>query len=565
MSNINFFSISSLLILALASVVAVFSFLKGEDRKLNVIWGLFCVSGAIWGLGSFKFSTTISKESAFFWWQIAYIGVILSPVFYSHFVYELLKIETKRLSFFYCFAFIFLGFNFIKKNLFLGDLKFVFNQFYFLDWTLRHSLVMLIFYILFYCILLFHTIFLLFSHYRSSSGLKRLQLKYLIIASIIGWWGPHSSFFISFGFNTYPPINFLLSIFAIIVIYLIIRFQFLDINLIFQKSFIYSILIALITATYFIFVFLAEKLFQGMVGYTSLAISILYAFIIALFFNPVKNKLQHIADKIFLGKDPMQIARENELMRQELERAERLKAVAHFASGMAHEIKNPLTAIKTFAEYLPEKKNDPEFLNKFSKIVSGEVGRIDSLVHQLLDFSKPSPLKLQEVDIHQLLDDTLNLLNNDFIRHRIKVVKEYQATGSRLQVDSNKLKQAFLNLFLNAIEAMPNGGILTVETSVQVAKGPSDQVDSTTRPLDHLTTRPLNHLITISISDTGCGIPEKNLPHIFEPFYSTKEDGTGLGLSIVYNIIKEHSGSVKVESKINQGTRFIIELPLTKI
>jgi len=135
----------------------------------------------------------------------------------------------------------------------------------------------------------------------------------------------------------------------------LLKHHFSNIEL-FSESLSIQLLIPLIKLVFIYFVFLAEKIFQGMVGYSSLFVSILYAFVIALFFIPVKNRIQHLADKIFLGKDPIQIARENELMKQELERAERLKAVAHFASGMAHEIKNPLTAIKTFAEYLPEKK-----------------------------------------------------------------------------------------------------------------------------------------------------------------------------------------------------------------
>jgi signal transduction histidine kinase len=310
-------------------------------------------------------------------------------------------------------------------------------------------------------------------------------------------------------------------------------------------------------------VFLVEYLFKGIIGYKSLIVSILYAFVIALFFTPVKNRIQHLADKIFLGKDPIEIARENELMRQELERSQRLKAIATFASGMAHEIKNPLTAIKTFTEYLPEKTEDKEFLSKFSRIIGTEVNRINSLVHQLLDFAKPAPLNLQTVDIHSLLDGTLNLLSNNFIEHKIKIVKEFYTDNRRLEdadshrlkisdhlcmkADPNKLKQAFLNLFLNAIEAMPSGGTLTIKTAI-----------SNPQSMDH-------GQLTITISDTGCGISAEDLKYIFEPFYSKKEGGTGLGLSIVYNIIKEHKGEIKVESKINQGTKFIIELPKEKV
>jgi two-component system sensor histidine kinase HydH len=254
--------------------------------------------------------------------------------------------------------------------------------------------------------------------------------------------------------------------------------------------------------------------------------------------------------------DNLGIAVENALsfeeirnIREQLIQSEKLAAVGKFASSLTHEIRNPLTAIKTFTEYLPDKKNDTEFLNKFSKIVSVEVGRIDSLVHQLLDFAKPIPLKLQEVDIHELLDDTLNLLSNEFIKHKIRIVRNFNSDSHRLnisghlcvKVDPNRLKQVFLNLFFNAIEAMPLGGTLTVSTRLCSFDTKS---------------------VIISIKDTGSGISKDDLPHIFEPFYSKKEKGTGLGLAIVYNIIKEHKGDIKVESKVNQGTKFIIELAL---
>jgi signal transduction histidine kinase len=368
-------------------------------------------------------------------------------------------------------------------------------------------------------------------------------MKYVVVGMLIGWIGAECMFLPAFRIDIYPVANFLIVGYTIIITYAIIRHRLMDINIVIQKSFIYSILIALITATYFVFVFLAERFFQGMVGYTSLIMSILYAFVIALFFNPVKNKIQHLADRIFLGKDPLQIARENELLRQELERSEHLKAVATLASGMAHEIKNPLTAIKTFSEYLPQKYQDPQFLNKFSHLVTEQVDKIDNLVHQLLDFAKPANLHLEQTDIHKLLDETLDLLSSDLLKHRIKLIKDYSDSKLISVIDANQIKQVFLNLFLNAIEAMTSGGTLSIKTE----SNHSNQ-----------------DKITVIIADTGIGIADKDLPHIFEPFYSTKKEGTGLGLSIVYNIIKEHKGTIRAESKVNEGTKFIIELPRTQ-
>lgn len=555
--QLNTFSVSSLLVFFSNLAIAIFAFVRGENKKLNILWGYFCIMAAIWGLGGYKFSTTLSKETSFFWWQIAYIGVILVPLAYAHFVYSFLGVKQKYLLIcFYGLAFVLLFINFFARELFLSDLRFAFNQFYWIDyWDRRKNISFITFYILFYWFLLAHAFWQLVKHYRKSFGLSRNQLRYFILGSIVGWTGAEFMFFPAFRIDIYPVANFLIAIYTIIMSYAFIRHKLLDINVVVHKGFIYSILIALITGIYFIFVFLIENLFKGVIGYQSLLVSIFYAFTIALLFNPLKNRIQRIADRIFLGKDPIQIAQENILLKQELEKSERMKAVAALASGMAHEIKNPLTALKTFAEYLPEKIKDPEFLAKFSTIVGTEVGRIDNLVHQLLEFAKPSPLKLEEVDIHQLLDDTLEFLSNDLIKHRIKVLKELQATSYRLQADKNRLRQAFLNLFLNAIDAMPTGGTLTISTTVHSRQSTDKSMDYGPSTMDA-------KYLEISISDTGIGINDKLLPHIFEPFHSTKEKGTGLGLSITYGIVKEHNGKIRVESKLNQGTSFVVELPL---
>lgn len=577
--HLNPFAISGLLTV-LVCIVLITVVLVSRRAKMHFLFSLAAFSTGLWGLGSFFIG--INKEEVFSLslWKFSYSAVILIPIFFLHFVISFVDKSYKKILIFAYLQGVFFLILILNDVLF-SSTRTLFNS---IIWIVPTKFYLVSFLVWIY--LVCHSYYILFKFYPIMNKEKASQIQFFLIASFIAFSGGITDFLPSLGINIYPYGNFLVPIAFIFYTFSIFHHQFMDIKIVFKKSIVYSVLVTLITATYFIFVFLAEKFFQGMVGYTSLIISIFYAFTIALFFIPVKNRIQHLADKIFLGKAPIQIAQENELMKQELERAERLKAVAHFASGMAHEIKNPLTAIKTFAEYLPEKRNDPEFLNKFSKIVSGEVGRIDSLVHQLLDFAKPAPLQLQNVDIHSLLDDTLGLLSNEFIKHNIKIEKKYflnadlresnadtrrsvicdnprvphivnTEAGSRppisdnvgaicehlrLKGDPNKLKQAFLNLFLNSIDAMPSGGTLTVSTSIEHRE--SSIADS----------------ILISISDTGCGIPDKDLHHIFEPFYSTKEQGTGLGLSIVYNIIKEHSGSVKVESKINKGTRFLIRI-----
>jgi len=553
--HINLFAVSGLLI-TITCVTLIVILVKFGKTKVHRLWTLFNLSVCIWGFGAFLLGISPTENVAGIVGRIAHIGAIFIPIFFYHTISIFCELYRKKIILFsyiqgVIFSLMFASFTNVK---FL-TITYVFDSFYYPVFTKDPQ--GLIFGTVFFLIWISFVIFghyELFKLYRKSFSEKRNQILYFFVGMATGFSGGAMNFLPAFHINIYPYGNLLIPVYCLIVTYAILRHQLLDIRIVVQKSFVYSVLIAFITATYFVFVFLAERLFQGMVGYTSLIISILYAFVIALFFNPVKDKVQHFADRVFLGKDPIQIARENELMRQELERSERLKTVATFASGMAHEIKNPLTSIKTFTEYLPQKTEDKEFLKKFSKIVCNEVNRVDSLVHQLLDFAKPGPLELQTINIHNLLNDTLNLLNSEFIKHRIELKKEYKATSSKLQADSNQVKQAFLNLFLNAIEAMPDGGALTVKTIVY-----SQQ--STDKTMDY---RPstVDNKIEISITDTGCGIPKKDLPHIFEPFYSKKENGTGLGLSIVYNIIKEHRGNIKVSSKIKEGTRFMIELPI---
>ena len=169
---------------------------------------------------------------------------------------------------------------------------------------------------------------------------------------------------------------------------------------------------------------------------------------------------------------------------------------------------------------------------------------------------------------HIFLDES-----GQFTKHNIQVVKNFEADGCTLMADANKLKQVFLNLFMNAIDAMPEGGTLTIQTSVSLRGGvllnddeaiyfkkiasPEKQVRNDTNLIPKT--------FTLIIQDTGCGIAPKDLPHIFDPFFSKKSNGTGLGLSITQGIVQEHGGGIRVESALGKGTRFVIALPKEEI
>ena len=210
------------------------------------------------------------------------------------------------------------------------------------------------------------------------------------------------------------------------------------------------------------------------------------------------------------------------------------------AAGMAHEIKNPLTSIKTFTEYLPHKYDDPAFREKFTRIVTQEVGKITSLVQRLLDFAKPAPPHLQPTHVSQLLEETLEFLSSDCLKQRIQIERAYGSDGATIQADHQQLRQVFLNLLLNSLEAMDgNGGTLSVSTTKQDAR------------------------LAVTITDTGPGIPNEHLPRLFDPFFTTKPTGTGLGLSIVHRLVTEHRGTITFDSPLRHGTRCTLTFPLS--
>ena len=228
-----------------------------------------------------------------------------------------------------------------------------------------------------------------------------------------------------------------------------------------------------------------------------------------------------------------------------IRRADRLASLGTLSAGLAHEIRNPLVAIKTFTQLLPERLNDEEFLNYFTNIASGEVDRISLLINELLNFARPYEPKLGYEDINTVLDGIVLLVSTETKRKQINIIQNYSAHLPPVQIDREQIKQVFLNILLNAIEATPENGTIAVKTS------------SFTKPGG-------GPYIQIEFTDTGCGIPPEKLEEIFNPFFTTKSGGSGLGLSISHQIVEDHKGYIHVESRLNKGSSFFINLPLTQ-
>jgi PAS domain S-box-containing protein len=238
----------------------------------------------------------------------------------------------------------------------------------------------------------------------------------------------------------------------------------------------------------------------------------------------------------------------------QIRRSDRLASLGTLSAGMAHEIKNPLVSIKTFAQLLPERYQESDFRNTFSSLIVHEIDRIDSLVNQLLRFARPAKPLLRPMHVHEVLEKTLQLVQHRLYQKEIKLTRTLEASLDTIRADSDQMEQVFLNFFLNAMDAMRRGGELTVETEIRTG----DSLVTHLLPADE----ERHEALCVSIRDTGEGIKKEDIARVFDPFFTTKDFGTGLGLSVVHGIIEEHGGQIEVESEVAKGTVFHIFLPL---
>jgi len=229
-------------------------------------------------------------------------------------------------------------------------------------------------------------------------------------------------------------------------------------------------------------------------------------------------------------------------LENEKRRAERLASFGALVSGIAHEIKNPLVAIKTFAELLPERFSDTDFRDDFSKVVGSEIDRIDGLVGRLRSLGAPAPEAVGATDLREPISDTLALLRAQLEHTQTAVERDLGSSPALVSIDPAQAKQLFLNLFLNAIEAMTPGGQLIVNVARVYRQG--------------------SPWVQVGVSDTGPGIPESIRTKIFEPFFTTKARGSGLGLAICRSIADAHKGMLRVETpSVGTGTTILVEFP----
>jgi len=251
---------------------------------------------------------------------------------------------------------------------------------------------------------------------------------------------------------------------------------------------------------------------------------------------PLLGKSSERIGRLVLVEDISQRVR----LEQQLIQNEKLSSLGLLAAGVAHEVNTPLAVISNYIQMLAKEFPGDDPRHKLIDKIIKQTFRASEIVNNLLNFSRTGATEFTKVDLNAVVEETLSLVSHPFRSAHVQVIKTLQRGLPPVLGSNNRLQQVFLNLFMNARDAMPLGGMLEVRTAGH------------------------NGYVEIEITDTGIGIPRENLIRIFDPFFTTKSSGrgTGLGLSVSYGIIKEHAGKIDVRSTPGKGTSFRVEFPV---
>ncbi len=391
---------------------------------------------------------------------------------------------------------------------------------------------------LFYTVTLLYSLFalglcfaaLLWHVRKLPSGTEKRRLGYLLVACPIALILSNMDLFNRWGLNLPVMNGIVLSLLLYFILLIIAYPQLRELHDFFARS----LVIFISTVTGAVIIYFAALYFRGQPpSFTGL---LLASFLIVISLSPLKMILRKIFSYFYPeSKDVFTSLYEFD------EKLEREKAVmlAEMAPVVAHEIRNPLGSIKGAAQYLKEEATTDEQRELLNVIVEG-TDRLNNVVSKFLDYARPDQLNLTRQNINMMIRKAGAIIAANKLVEKITIIQELDEQLPEVDVDEQQLMQVILNIALNAIESMPQGGTLTFCTSGQEAE--------------------LEGTISLAVRDTGTGISKKDLKDIFKPFFTTKERGVGLGLAICQKIIREHGGSIQAQSIPSGGTEFLIKL-----
>lgn len=250
------------------------------------------------------------------------------------------------------------------------------------------------------------------------------------------------------------------------------------------------------------------------------------------------SRMRAVGGRILGAVVTMEDVSEIKSLTEQLIRADRLAAMGQLTAGVAHEVRNPLGVIRASVQLLEDASADRTRILEASSVIKQEIDRLDRVIKALLDFGRPSKPTFTKVDVEEVLDDVVLFTERFGRQSGVRIVRDLSGGLPPVEADPDQLKQVFLNLVTNAVQAMEEtGGMITIST------------------------RHAQGYVEVEVADSGPGIPAESISKVFDPFYSTRDDGTGLGLTIVHRIIDEHDGHIEVQSG-EKGTTFVVSLPI---
>lgn len=534
--NLNFFYSATSFVNALTSLVlGLFIFFQNPKSRLNQLWCWMSLAVAGWATGlAITFATAPDQyDLALFALRFADTVAIFIPLFYLHFIMVFLGRSDQKVVLRICYGLSVLLACFGFSPIYITGLETKLG-------IVNYNDAGPLFWI-FWAIYTWEPIYairLMWIARQTASGARRTHITYVMLAGIVGFLVGTTWFPLCLNIPIPPVGGPLVWLYCLFVAWAVFKHHLFDIHVAIRRSLVYSILVTLLTAGYFGLVYAIEWAFRTTLGYQSIWLSLAAFALMALAFQPLKIWIQRLVDWLIFRVPQEELVKRMERLEEQALQAEKFKAVSTLAAGMAHEIKNPLTAIKTFAEFIPEKQHDPAFLKTLHEVLTREAKRLQEITQDLLHFAKPKPPKFQPIELGSLINSTVDLLSNDLLKNRVQWVINCQHNGLAIQVDSDQIRQVLINLIQNAADAMPNGGKLTISTQAN------------------------NGCLELIVSDTGQGIPKELLPKIFDPFVTTKDHGTGLGLAMVHSLIQAHRGTIHVDSPAGHGTTFTLRLPI---
>lgn len=519
-------SIASLLVCGTALANACFVLLSEPRTFLKYLWALISFIAGVVGIHLFFLFNAADASEAYVHSLTINTVVIFVPIFFFHFALLL----TNRLDHFRAHLIVYYVITFVYSAVVLCyPTQFIPNvgpvldiPFYCRSGPLFYVLPFL------FVVLMGHGLYLVFRSYRAAMAVRRNQLKYFFLGCFLGLIGAISAFLPAMNVAVYPWGIYVIPLSLTLVAYAIIKHQLMDIQIILRKSLIYTAVISLVMLVFFLFTFLAQRIFREKLGVTSDMESVIVIACVTMVIIPIYQMVQRLIDKMFYRGSFSQIVQENKRLHEEMLAIERYRTFTEISRSLIREFKEPIAELRAYANG--------------NGVLLDNIRLIEETVHHLEDYSREVPAKYAAVNVIGALDQVVSSVQHDANNQKVAFFKYYQSDDVvKIMGDEDQLKRAFGYIF---------------DHCQQVLSHEQERGDI------FVTIEYDRSHVSFSIRHSGRGLRPEEIERLFSPFFKTRFFSCGLCLILTQSIVVQHGGKIWVESEEDSGTEFLIEFPI---